>query len=579
MIVSVVAALTAPLVWAVLAHPGSAIGDIALMELRTRDVFSAHPPLVGAYSRYGWNHPGPLVFYLFALPYRLLGNDADALRIAALLLNTATLVVLAWVVRRRGTAVLVLLMASACALAWGLPPTALADSWNVTIDLLPFMLTIVACWCALCDDRWAWLVAAIGFSFVFQTHVGFGVVLAPLFLATAVWLVVEGRRRDGETRGRDIAIGIAAGLVVALPALYDAVVHWPGNLGDLAEWSVTNSEPTVGLADGLRVIGRTSSLSFPLHARFPNQFVVSIGSISTGVAPGSLLVLLAVAAVFAIRRRWRAEGVLCGCLALVWISGTFAAANVTRPLEFWLIEWLQPLAWLTWAAVALVAWRLLQPAVQRWLSAAHVRTATAVVAAGALAIGTVAYTRGAASAHEGDTYTGPIDELTRAAATLGAEQPLYFGYDGDPFSAGTMFLAVANELDKAGFAICVDAAFANQFGSARVCSGRPDVRLFIRNEPTALPPPPGATTLTISDPLSPAERIEADDLTAQLTEVLVRNGLEADVPLLYTPLADLLVDRSPPSEVEALRADILRLSELRRAPGTRFGLYAVGDGG
>ena len=128
----VVAALIAPVLWAVVAHPGASVGDIALIELRTRDVLSAHPPLVGAYSRYGWAHPGPLFFYLFSVPYRVLGRDADALRLSALLLNTATLSAMAWVVRRRGAAAFFLLMASTCALAWGLPPMALTDSWNVT---------------------------------------------------------------------------------------------------------------------------------------------------------------------------------------------------------------------------------------------------------------------------------------------------------------------------------------------------------------------------------------------------------------------------------------------------------------
>ncbi len=37
--------------------------DWAVFELRTRDVFQ-QGLFVGPYSRYGWNHPGPLLFYL-----------------------------------------------------------------------------------------------------------------------------------------------------------------------------------------------------------------------------------------------------------------------------------------------------------------------------------------------------------------------------------------------------------------------------------------------------------------------------------------------------------------------------------
>ncbi|MEO7371036.1 MAG: hypothetical protein ABIZ69_09245, partial [Ilumatobacteraceae bacterium] len=176
----VISTLALPSVWEAVRHSGFAVGDIALIELRTRDVLSAHPPLVGAYSRYGWSHPGPLEFYLLAIPYRMLGGDFEALRLTTVLLNTLALTVIVWVARRRGLTAFVALVASACALVWGLPPNAMADSWNVTIDVLPFMLVTVACWCALCGDRGAWIVAAVGFSFVFQAHVGFGIVLAPL---------------------------------------------------------------------------------------------------------------------------------------------------------------------------------------------------------------------------------------------------------------------------------------------------------------------------------------------------------------------------------------------------------------
>ncbi|MFP5487294.1 MAG: hypothetical protein ACLGHQ_03180 [Acidimicrobiia bacterium] len=68
------AALMAPSLWDVLASAAQTAGDIALIELRIRDVLSAHPPLTGAYSRYGWDHPGPAFFWLAALPYRLLGG-------------------------------------------------------------------------------------------------------------------------------------------------------------------------------------------------------------------------------------------------------------------------------------------------------------------------------------------------------------------------------------------------------------------------------------------------------------------------------------------------------------------------
>lgn len=51
------------------------IGDLATTELLTRDV-GVHTPSIGPYSRDGWHHPGPALFYALALPYRLLGGTA-----------------------------------------------------------------------------------------------------------------------------------------------------------------------------------------------------------------------------------------------------------------------------------------------------------------------------------------------------------------------------------------------------------------------------------------------------------------------------------------------------------------------
>src|SRR5437868_1919006 len=56
-------------------HPA---GDWSVLELRTRDVGSTSTPLVGPYSRFGWNHPGPLMFWLLAVPYRLFGQSSSS---------------------------------------------------------------------------------------------------------------------------------------------------------------------------------------------------------------------------------------------------------------------------------------------------------------------------------------------------------------------------------------------------------------------------------------------------------------------------------------------------------------------
>jgi hypothetical protein len=218
---------------------------------------------------------------------------------------------------------------------------------------------------------------------------------------------------------------------------------------------------------------------------------------------------------------------------------------------------------------------LIQPSATARLGPGRIRRVGAVVAVAVFALGTVAYAQGSADVGAHDTTARPIEAFVAAAEQLDRSQPVYIDYGGDPFSAGTIFLAVANELDRAGFTLCVNAAFANQFGNARVCRGRSDRSLFIREEPTALEPPQGATVLAIADPLSPADRARADALTARLTEVLVRNDLSDDGPLLHSPLVSLILDHLPPGEAATSRPDVNRLAELRSVPGARLGFYLI----
>ena len=91
-------------------------GDWAVLALRVDDVGGA-TPLVGPYSRYGWNHPGPLLYWALAAPYHLLGREPVDLLFGTALLNgvaAAGTAVLAW---RRGRLPLLLMTAGTLAAA------------------------------------------------------------------------------------------------------------------------------------------------------------------------------------------------------------------------------------------------------------------------------------------------------------------------------------------------------------------------------------------------------------------------------------------------------------------------------
>ena len=78
------------------------------------------------------------------------------------------------------------------ATAWSLPALSVADYWNITLAIFPLLLTVIACWCRLCGDRVAGLVAVVAFVFTLQAHVGMGLVVTPL---------ARRDRRRGRRRG------------------------------------------------------------------------------------------------------------------------------------------------------------------------------------------------------------------------------------------------------------------------------------------------------------------------------------------------------------------------------------------
>ena len=222
------AALTAPVLWVTLSRHYTNGSDWASIEMRTRDVFSVDPPVVGAYSRMGWSHPGPLLFYLLAVPYRLFGQDANAMQLGAILVNVVVIALIVWLLSRRGRAPLVAGSVAIAATMWGLPADSLGDTWNATLAVLPFFLTIVACWSCACGDRAAPIVGAGAYAVAAQAHVGFAFVAGPLVVATVLYVLFTPNLRQRLARRLVWAAALIA--VLSLPLLVDTLRDWPGNL-------------------------------------------------------------------------------------------------------------------------------------------------------------------------------------------------------------------------------------------------------------------------------------------------------------------------------------------------------------
>jgi len=352
--------------------------DWAAIELRTRDVGTRHTPLVGPYSRYGWNHPGPLLFYVLAVPYRMLGGQGHGILAGALAVNVVALGCVGVVLWRRGrVAGLTLGLVVVLLLARALGAGFLVDPWNPYVIVLPLFAVVCLAWAATNGDLWAF-PAAVGIgSFVVQTHVGVAFV-AFAVIGVAAAIVVVDAWRDGLAQLKAVAVvSLAVGFVCWMPPLVQQLENEPGNLGELTHFFLRPQTATTGWSIGARIVGQQLSIPAPWLTAHEN-----VNFFSGGVEPHwhipIALILLIGAELVALRRHDRQSLTLDSLALVVVLAAVFSAAHIVDTPYSYIVRWIWAVGALTWLAIAWTTWRALRPGV-RW-DLAGTRLAPAVVA-------------------------------------------------------------------------------------------------------------------------------------------------------------------------------------------------------
>lgn len=332
-------------------------GDWAMIVLGTADTGSANTRLVGPYSRIGWSHPGPMLFWLLAAPYRLTGAASWTLMTTAAVVNLASLVgamVFAW---RRGGLVLTALVG--LGLGMMVPSMVgaevsgmLADPWNPWITVLPTALLVLAVVSVWAGDRVALPVAVAVGSFLVQSHVGFGPLVAALWTTAVV-----GAWRHGVVTRRWLLLGGLLPLVVLwLPPVIDQLFG-SGNLWALVSGFGGQDRP-LGLTGALEIAARQLALGGPwMGGGEPN--VAGTGSVE-GLPLTSLLVPVVVfvgAGALAVWRRCYRAVRLQAVVAIAAAAGAVAVSRITGDAFDYLLRWWWPLAGLWWVSAAWSLWQ------------------------------------------------------------------------------------------------------------------------------------------------------------------------------------------------------------------------------
>jgi hypothetical protein len=540
-------------------------GDEAFIALRVADVGGRHTPLVGPYSRFGWDHPGPLLFWVLA-PFERLGGDSGIL-VATAVVNAACLGGALLVGYRRGGAVLTAWLAAFLAvLGHALGTAFVLDPWNPRLPVTGLVLFVMLAWSVACGDQamWPWLVGVA--SWEIQAHVGF----APVVLAV-VALVIGGRAL-ARVRGRPGLPGATGGrwAVVVGVALWAGPVGQQlfgprGNLEALLRFSLSRSGPTVGLRYGAHVAANQLSWSPPWATGHDANVLGLLADAPVGAAVVQTALLAGVG--WLAWRRGRRDAATLAAITLVAVSaGVFGLSRVVGVPFPYLARWMWIVAMFVPLATGWCLLELLRP--WAWVTTGAM-AAVAMTAVAFAAVTTIeAVSPALPSQPVSDATAGLLPGVAHALDHRQTYQLVSFESDVVGPELGPGLQAA---LDRRGYRVKLPPAFAFEAGAWRTTpDGTPEIAIRSATDPTSEAPiPPGWTAVAHWDPLSPAQRRLASSLARS-----VRGRLGRDVPPSSAILAGLVLNDADYLAHGAGAAALTELARLQRL-GQTYDVYLV----
>jgi hypothetical protein len=345
----VVAALLAIVGFARRTPPIVTDSDFAVSELYT-ELATRGQLLVGPYSRFGWNHPGPIYFYLQAPLYAASGRRAASLYAVPVAINLAAIAILAWVVGGATRGPLLLFVTAACVVVAWRAPWLMASPWTAHVPVMPALAFIVLC-AAVAGGRPRLLPLAMVFgSFITQTHVGF-VPIATALSVIAIAAVILDKRERAQSL---VILYASAGVFVALWLLpvSEALSHAGGNLAALWGFFVT------GGGAGHSVTQALAGWSYGICGIFRPDFALPWGGrviprYVGWVVPGALgqLVVLLIITIRTSRSDRRFESALSLSALVASLVGLWAVSRIEGDILDHEIFWLSALGALNLAII------------------------------------------------------------------------------------------------------------------------------------------------------------------------------------------------------------------------------------
>jgi len=414
-------------------------GDLALIEIGVRQALF-HGNALGVYSRFGWHHPGPALFYALAPWYGLSGESSRSLFLGAWLINGAGALGAVWIVRARAGELAARLMA--IVVLWHLlivHVSHLIDPWNPKLLALPLLVLMVSAAAACSGSAWSLVIALVTASYLVQTHIG----TLPISLALLALAGVGFRRARSRAAGPSLRTPLIVGIgLLALlwtGPLVQEITHSNGNLSQIVSFYTHPAARFGPRSHSLRssVIAVTNrSTVFPLGN--PKDALGHRGRLLTAAAFGALGLVVALLA----RRRSPFVAALGLTTSIGLVVAVIAAGRVIGTQDGYLFYWTETLPL---PAAMAGAWVVIDRARRpRLESAFPVLSAGALVVLALVSLHAVAQAR---TVSTGDARPGR-EIAERIEQVLGTKrQPFTLHVDTSSLEED----AVADQLDKDGY--------------------------------------------------------------------------------------------------------------------------------
>jgi hypothetical protein len=541
------------------------VGDRAVFALLVKDAATGSFPSVGQYSWHGWNHPGALIFYVFAPFHWISGGAAWGLFVGVAMYSSVMLVAIAWLGHRlRGLWGSALGVAALIACWVSVGRIASVDAWTPYLALPLFILFLLAVLGVTERDRPSMWMMWISGAVAVQVHVGYLPIVGLVGLVACIVFWWTGGNQRSVTRP------LATSILLFAPYLFD-LRQSVRNVGDLARYFVTANEPTIGFSRALEVMSFEMS---PQATWLAGPAEVDL----IGEAPSSSLI-------------WFVGLVICLCAATMWVwlssedslrrrflnsapvvwallvAGTIAVAQVSGYLFPYVVLWRSVIvifvvAWIV--GVVLAHTTVIR---QPWVTVVAIGVFVLNLIGAILpATDTNTVTADAESVHRGIRQAVEYDDESPT------DGPILLKL-GDGGLVG-LYPALVYDFEERGIASGIEPGIEWVFGD-RVLESEPAVVWMVCDSGVVfslLASEPKAMVVSQMTPFDQETETRVRELQRTLTDQLQLIGQgdfhkSLDSPLVALALQDFDVDQDAAAELASYNA-------LTPEPGFRFGIVA-----